>query len=92
MVKQSRGTLSGRTRQLCGKGRASVSQIVRTFKVGDRVIINPKAIRAGLPHLRYASRHGIVTEKRGESYIVEVGDRNKKKSIVVGPVHLKIVS
>ena len=91
MVKRSRGTLSGKTRKLRGKGRASVSQAVRTFNVGDKVIINPKAMRAGLPHLRYANRHGIVTEKRGSAYMVEVGDMKSKKKIIVGSVHLKLI-
>jgi len=92
MVQRSRGALSGKTRKLRGKGRASVSQLVRTFRKGDMVIITPKAHRAGLPHLRYANRNGIVVEKRGESYVVEVGDYNTTKKIVVGPVHLKLAS
>lgn len=82
--------MSSRTRSLRGKGRVSVSQAVQTFKVGDKVVINPKAQRAGLPHLRYANRNGIVVEKRGKSYVVEVGDYNTQKKIVVGPVHLKL--
>jgi len=92
MVKPSKGALSGRTRKLRGKSRVSVAQAVRTFSIGDKVLINPKATPKGLPHLRYANRHGIVVEKRGKSYLVEVGDYKKRKKIVVGPVHLKLAS
>lgn len=90
MVKMSRGSMSRRTRVLRGKSRVSVAQMVRTFNVGDKVIIAPKAKFEGLPHLRYANRHGIIVEKRGKGYIVKVADFNATKSIVVGSVHLKL--
>jgi ribosomal protein L21E len=92
MVKPSKGTLSGRTRQLRGKSRVSVAQFVSTFNVGDQVIIDPKTNPKGMPHLRYANRHGIVVDRRGKSYIVEVKDFKKKKQLIVGPVHLKLAS
>jgi ribosomal protein L21E len=90
MVKRSKGTLSGRTRKLRGKGRVTVAQAVSTFNVGDKVVITPKAQRSGLPHMRYANRHGTVVEKRGKGYVVEVNDMNTTKKIVVGTVHLQL--
>lgn len=90
MVKSSRGSFSKRTRKLAGKTNITVAQLVRTFDVGDKVIISPKAKFEGLPHLRYSSRHGVVKERRGKSYVVEVGDMGKRKTVVVGPVHLKL--
>jgi large subunit ribosomal protein L21e len=90
MVKPSKGSFSKRTRKLKGKSVVSVAAMVRTFNVGDKVVIDPKAKFIGLPHLRYSGRHGVIREKRGKSYIVEVGDFNSKKSVIVGPVHLKL--
>ncbi len=90
MVKSSRGMLSKRTRKLKGKSVVSVVQRVRTFKLGDKVLISPKAQRAGMPHLRYTNRHGIIIEQRGKSYVVEVDDFNKKKKIVAGPIHIRL--
>lgn len=92
MVKPSKGKLSGRTRQLRGKSKVSVTQSVRTFNVGDKVIITPKSTHRGQPHLRYTNRHGIIVERRGNSYIVEIGDYNKRKQLVVGTVHLRLAS
>ncbi len=92
MVRASKGAFNRRTRKLKGKSVVSVAQLVRTFNVGDKVIIDPKAKFIGMPHLRYASRHGVIKEKRGKSYMVEVGDFNKKKSIICGSVHLKLSS
>ena len=92
MVKASKGAFNGRTRQLKGKSTVSVAQFVRTFNLGDKVVITPKAKWIGLPHLRYSNRHGIIIERRGKSYVVEVADYKKKKKIIVSPIHLKLGS
>ncbi|MBI5223948.1 hypothetical protein HY990_06020 [Candidatus Micrarchaeota archaeon] len=90
MVKSSKGALSRRTRTLKGKSIITVAQYVKKFDVGQKVVITPKARGGGLPHLRYSNKHGIIVEKRGQSYVVVVDDLNMKKKIVVGPVHLKV--
>lgn len=90
MVKPSKGPFSGRTRKLKGKSITSVTQAVRAFNVGDKVMIAPKAKFKGLPHLRYSNRHGIIKERRGNGYLVEISDYKKKKGIIVGAVHLKL--
>ncbi len=90
MVKASKGAFNRRTRKLKGKSVTTVAQMVRQFSVGDKVVIDPKAKTAGLPHLRYAGRHGIIREKRGKSYVVEVKDLSSSKTVIVGPVHLKL--
>ncbi len=92
MVKASKGSFNRRTRKLKGKSVVSVAQLVRTFNVGDKVIIAPRAKFIGMPHLRYASRHGVIKEKRGKSYVVEVADLKSRKSIICGPVHLRLSS
>jgi large subunit ribosomal protein L21e len=89
MVKPSKGFFNRRTRKLKGKSVNSVAKLIRTFNVGEKVIIAPRAKFKGLPHLRYSGRHGIIKEKRGKSYLVEVGDFDKKKTVIVGSVHLK---
>jgi len=88
MVKPSRGAMSGRTRKLKGKSIVSVAKYMTEFNLGDKVVITPRAKNIGLPHLRYANRHGIVMEKRGTSYVVEVKDLKTKKLVVVSPIHL----
>ena len=90
MVKRSRGMLSGRTKRLLGKTRATVSQFVRSFPVGAKVVIAPKAYTIGLPALRYSNKNGIITAKRGNSYVVEIHDGKKKKQIISHPIHLKM--
>ena len=90
MVKASKGAFNRKTRKLKGKSVVSVAQLIRTFNVGDKVIIDPKAKFIGLPHLRYRGKHGVIIESRGKCYVVEVRDFNSKKSIIAGPVHLRL--
>lgn len=82
--------MSRRTRKLKGRTGITVAQRVRTFNIGDKVVISPKATPEGLPNLRYSGRHGVIRERRGNGYVVEVGDMGSKKSVIVGPVHLKL--
>ncbi|MFH0737822.1 MAG: 50S ribosomal protein L21e [Candidatus Micrarchaeota archaeon] len=90
MVKASKGPLNRQTRKLKGKSVASVAQQVRTFNMGDRVVITPRSTHRGLPHLRYSGRNGTIIEKRGKSYMVEVPDLKSKKTVIVGAVHLTL--
>jgi large subunit ribosomal protein L21e len=92
MVKRSKGAFNGRTRKLKGKSIVTVAQIIRTFKVGDKVVVTPKARWDGMPHLRYTGRQGVILEKRGKAYMVEVRDYKVKKNIIVGAVHLTMAS
>jgi large subunit ribosomal protein L21e len=92
MVKASKGAFNRRTRKLKGKGTTSVAKLVQKFNVGDKVVISPMAKYAGLPHLRYSGKQGVITEKRGRGYVVEVRDFKTTKEIVVGAVHLKLSS
>ena len=90
MVKASKGAYNRQTRKLKGKSVVSVAQLVRTFNMGDKVVITPKSTHRGLPHLRYSGRHGVIVEKRGKSYMVEVGDLKSKKTVIAGAVHLTL--
>ncbi len=90
MVRASKGSFNRLTRRLKGKSTVTVAEYVRTFNVGDKVVVRPKAKWIGLPHLRYSNRHGIVVEKRGKSYVVAVRDYKKTKKLIVSPIHLAL--
>lgn len=89
MVKNSRGTLSGNTKRLKGRMGITVSEQIKTFEIGAKVIISPRSTSRGQPHLRYNGRHGKIVKKQGKCYIVEIKDGGKKKQPVVSPIHLK---
>jgi large subunit ribosomal protein L21e len=90
MVKASKGPYNRQTRKMKGKSIVTVAQQVRTFDMGDRVVITPRSTHRGQPNLRYSGRHGIIVEKRGKSYMVEVKDLKSRKTLIVGTVHLTL--
>jgi large subunit ribosomal protein L21e len=88
MVKRSKGTLSKKTKRTTRKKKITVSEKVRKFSVGDKVVYNPVASTKGRPHLRYRNKHGRIVEKRGNGYVVEIKDGGKKKFLISDPIHL----
>ena len=75
------------------KGKVSISKILQTFEIGQKVqLVAEPAIQKGLYFPRFHGKHGIVIGKRGNAYLVEIKDFNKKKTIIVAPVHLKMVN
>ncbi|MBD3397706.1 50S ribosomal protein L21e [Candidatus Micrarchaeota archaeon] len=88
MVKNSRGFLSGRTKNLKHKRKLTVSDKVRTFKVGSKVLVSVKPIREGMPAPRYHGRHGTIVDRQGSAYIVEVKDGKARKRLVISPIHI----
>ena len=91
MVKNSGGTLSGNTRKLKGKMNLTVSEQVKTFKLGDKVIVSQRSTSAGQPHMRYSGRHGVIVRKQGKCYVVEVKDGKTTKELIASSIHLKTV-
>ena len=55
-----------------------------------RISINP-AVHKGMPHRRYHGRVGIVAEKRGRSYVIEVASGKSPRSIIARPEHIEPV-
>jgi len=72
------------------KGKISITRYFQEFNTGDRVnlIVEP-AVQKGMYHPRFMGKSGLVTGKTGECYHVEIKDMDKKKTVVVHPVHLK---
>lgn len=89
MARNSRGFLSGNTKKLKRKRKATIADSIRSFSVGDRVIISVKSERAGAPHLRYQGRIGVITEKRRRGYVVAIKDGKKTKNLIATAFHLK---
>lgn len=86
-MKRSRGLLSGGTRKLRKKKRTTISEIVKEFKIGDKVVIETK-VGPGMPHPRYKGRYGVIVGARGKAYVVEVTDGSSKKKLIASPVQL----
>jgi large subunit ribosomal protein L21e len=92
MSERSHGLFSGRTRHLARHhkpGRLGISKLAKNFKIGDRVVVLPKGNFRDIPHPRYRGRVGVVTEKRGGAYAVELRlSRKTTKTLIVNQRHL----
>ncbi len=94
MVKASHGPRR-RTRKLFRKSLSekkpiSISRYMQEFDVGDKVLIHAEpSIQKGLPFKRFVAKVGIVAGKRGNSYILDIQEFNKKKMLIVNPIHLR---
>ncbi len=94
MVKKSKGT-NFRTRRIFSKhprkrGLPSLSSMLTTYEVNSRVnIVIEPSVQKSRPHRRFHGKTGLVREKRGNAYLVEVADGNSTKKIITRPEHLK---
>jgi large subunit ribosomal protein L21e len=68
----------------------SIGCIVKEFAPGVKVDISINSFtHKGRPSLRFQGYNGRVIERRGNSYLVEIKEGNKKKQVIVSPIHLK---
>ncbi|MFX0086957.1 MAG: 50S ribosomal protein L21e [Candidatus Hodarchaeota archaeon] len=94
MVKKSKGT-NFRTRKIFSKhprkrGLPSLSRMLATYEVNSRVnIVIEPSVQKGRPHRRFHGKTGLVLEKRGQAYVIQIKDKGSTKQIIARPEHLK---
>jgi large subunit ribosomal protein L21e len=93
MSQRSHGLFVGRTRQLARHHKPSklgITKLINNFELNDKVVIMPRSNVKNIPHPRYKGRVGIVTEKRGDAYMVEIMvSKSMKRHIIVPQMHLE---
>lgn len=74
------------------RGKIALGRLLISYAPGQKVkiSINP-AIHKGMPHRRYHGRIGVVAEKRGRSYVIEVATGKTPRSIIARPEHIEPV-
>lgn len=72
------------------RGKSTLSNILRKYKVEDKVLIKiDPSMQKGMPHRRYHGKLGTITGKRGRAYVIDVKQGNAVKEMIVRPEHLK---
>jgi len=96
MVKRSKGIRS-KSRHILRKkprerGLNSITRALQQFETGESVniVIDP-AIHKGMPHIRFHGLTGKIEGMQGGSYIVEIKDGGKQKSLIIRSEHLRRV-
>ena len=70
--------------------RTTVKKMLADIEDGQTVQININSrIHEGIPFRRFQGKTGRVSGKRGRSYIVDLKDGKKAKTLIVHPAHLK---
>jgi len=71
------------------RGKTGLSKILREYEPDEKVVIklNP-SVHKGMPHRRFHGRIGVIAEKRGRSYVVNVSQGKATKEITVRPEHI----
>jgi large subunit ribosomal protein L21e len=94
MVKASKGIMR-KTRQKFRKrvrkrGLSPITKALQRFEEGDKVtIMIDSGMHRGQPHKRFHGLTGVVTEKRGRAYVIDVRFGGKTKQAIALPEHLK---
>lgn len=72
------------------KGKISIKNYYQTFEEGDKVhLVAEPAVQDGMFFPRFQGKSGIVKNLRGKCYVVQIKDGNKKKEVIVHPIHLR---
>jgi len=71
------------------RGKTTLTKILTNYNEGDKVVVKiDSSMHKGMPHRRYHGKVGIVSAKRGRSYVVHVTQGDATKEIIVRPEHL----
>lgn len=86
---KSRNILTKKPRE---RGLPPVTHTLRDFPSGTKVAVKINAsVHQGMPHIRFQGRTGTVLQRRGEAFVVEIRQGNKRKQVLARPEHLRAV-
>ena len=73
------------------RGKVGLSKILYEYKPGEKVVIRAEpSVHKGMPHRRYHGKVGVIVNKKGRSYVVNVTQGNAIKEIIVRPEHITL--
>ena len=72
------------------KGKISLKKYFQKIEVGQKVLLKAEpAVQGGMYFPRFHSKTGVIIGMEGRCYKVQIKDKNKQKTLIVHPVHLK---
>ncbi len=71
-------------------GKATITELLRPFTIGAKVQVNIRPeMHGGMPPAVYQGSFGIVKEKQGSAYKVDLKKGKLSKTVIVQGIHLK---
>lgn len=97
MVVRSKGFRSKTRHKLSkhprARGKPPVTHSLRDYPPGTKVAVTINAsVHKGMPHPRFQGLTGNVVERRGEAFVIELMSKNKQKTIIARPEHLRLIT
>lgn len=75
------------------RGNPPPSHALRDFPPGTKVAITLNAsVQRGMPHPRFQGLTGNVIERRGDAFVIELLQKNKLKTVIARPEHLRFIT
>ena len=72
------------------RGKIGLSRILHDYQLGEKVVVQMNAtVHKGMPHRRYHGKIGVIMDKRGRAYVINVAQGKAAREIIVRPEHLK---
>jgi len=76
-------------KQFDNKGKTSIRKFLQKIDIGDKVSLSVEpGYQKGMYRPKFMGLIGTVIGMKGKCYNVEITDMNKKKTLIVHPVHL----
>jgi large subunit ribosomal protein L21e len=76
-------------KNISDKGKLSIKKFLQHFEIGDKVYLNVEpAYQKGMYRPKFIGNVGVVVGIKGQCYQVQITDINKKKTLIVHPIHL----
>jgi len=72
------------------RGKTGLSKILHDYAEGEKVVVRiDPSVHKGMPHRRYFGKVGVIVERKGRSYVVNVPVGDAVKELVIRPEHLE---
>ncbi len=78
------------TKNIKAKGKISLRRYLQEFKEGDKVhLALEPSMHKGSFMPKFGGKVGVVEGKEGSCYKIGIKDFDKKKTLVIHPIHLR---
>lgn len=72
------------------RGKTGLTKILHEYMPGEKVVVKiDPSVHKGMPHRRFQGKIGVIVQKKGRSYAVNVTQGEAEKEIIVRPEHLE---
>ncbi len=84
--RKTRSLLKRKSRE---RGKTGLTRVLHEYEPAEKVVIKlDPSVHKGMPHRRFHGRIGVIAEKRGRSYVINVAEGKATKEIIVRPEHI----